>query len=108
MNALHTAQTFRRELPPEMIAALKGRFAERFDAQPGTTYLIRPDQHIAARWRTFDAHALQCALARACCGFRGSSFRVFSPGVSGSAILGDGKIPVPIISHSFTDRLKQQ
>jgi D-lactate dehydrogenase (cytochrome) len=30
MNALHTAQTFRRELPPEMIAALKGQFAERF------------------------------------------------------------------------------
>ena len=30
MNALHTAQTFRRALPPEMIAALKGQCAERF------------------------------------------------------------------------------
>ena len=43
----------------------KNRFAERFDAQPGTTYLIRPDQHVAARWRAFDASALKSALARA-------------------------------------------
>jgi 3-(3-hydroxy-phenyl)propionate hydroxylase len=43
------------------------RFAERFDAQPGTTYLIRPDQHVAARWRAFDAQALKTALARATC-----------------------------------------
>ena len=43
----------------------KQRFAERFDAQPGSTWLIRPDQHIAARWRSFNAHALQMALARA-------------------------------------------
>ncbi|MCX8516650.1 MAG: FAD-dependent oxidoreductase, partial [Rhodoferax sp.] len=43
----------------------KQRFAERFDAQPGSTWLIRPDQHIAARWRTFNAHALQMALALA-------------------------------------------
>jgi 3-(3-hydroxy-phenyl)propionate hydroxylase len=43
----------------------KNRFAERYDAQPGTTYLIRPDQHVAARWRAFDAAALTSALARA-------------------------------------------
>ena len=30
----------------------RGDFAERFDAQPGTGYLLRPDQHICARWRT--------------------------------------------------------
>lgn len=28
-------------------------------------YLIRPDQHIAARWPTFDASAIHEAIARA-------------------------------------------
>jgi len=44
-----------------------GRFAERFDATPGTTYLIRPDQHVAARWRSFDAEQVSLAIARATC-----------------------------------------
>lgn len=44
---------------------IKHCFAQRFDARPGTTYLIRPDQHVAARWRAFDVHALLSALARA-------------------------------------------
>jgi 3-(3-hydroxy-phenyl)propionate hydroxylase len=43
----------------------KGRFAERFDAQPGTAYLIRPDQHVAARWRAFETKTVRAALARA-------------------------------------------
>jgi len=40
--------------------------AERYDAQEGTTYLVRPDQHIAARWRTTDVAAVRAALNRAC------------------------------------------
>lgn len=43
----------------------EGALAERYDGQPGTTYLIRPDQHVAARWRSFDARKIGRALARA-------------------------------------------
>jgi len=41
--------------------------AARHDARPGTTYLFRPDQHVCARWRHFDAGALRSAVARATC-----------------------------------------
>ena len=44
-----------------------GRFAERFDAKHGSVYLVRPDQHVAARWRALDADRLRAALARATC-----------------------------------------
>ena len=43
----------------------KGRLAERYDLQDGTTYLTRPDQHVAARWRQFDAGKVRAAIARA-------------------------------------------
>ncbi|AOB38112.1 FAD-dependent oxidoreductase [Bordetella parapertussis] len=43
----------------------EGWLARRYDARPGTCYLIRPDQHIAARFRAFDAQAVRRALARA-------------------------------------------
>ncbi|MCF8211969.1 MAG: FAD-dependent oxidoreductase, partial [Rhodoferax sp.] len=43
----------------------KGLVAKRYDARPGTVYLIRPDQHVAARWRKFDAAQVEAALRRA-------------------------------------------
>jgi 3-(3-hydroxy-phenyl)propionate hydroxylase len=43
----------------------QGLVAQRYDGQPGSVYLIRPDQHVAARWRRFDAAAVRAALQRA-------------------------------------------
>ena len=37
----------------------------RYDGKPGTCYLFRPDQHVCARWRSFDADAVRAAIARA-------------------------------------------
>lgn len=45
---------------------VQGLAAKRCDARDGTCYLIRPDQHVAARWRAFDAAAVGRALRRAC------------------------------------------
>ena len=44
-----------------------GCLQRRYDAQPGTAYLFRPDQHVCARWRAPTAEAVQAALARATC-----------------------------------------
>ena len=65
----------KRQLPPlpqplplrgggEQIVASQ-EWLTRYDAQPGTTYLFRPDQHVCARWRTYDEHAVRVAMARA-------------------------------------------
>jgi 3-(3-hydroxy-phenyl)propionate hydroxylase len=43
----------------------EGHAEHRYDAQPGTAYLLRPDQHVAARWRAPDVDAIRAALARA-------------------------------------------
>jgi len=41
-----------------------GLFAVRFDATPGATYVLRPDQHLAARFRAFDGAKVAQALRR--------------------------------------------
>jgi len=59
---------------PELIVAgrdfedSKGLVSQRYDAGEGAVYLIRPDQHIAARWRSFDPDRIRTALIRATAG----------------------------------------
>ncbi|MDH3230018.1 MAG: FAD-dependent oxidoreductase [Alphaproteobacteria bacterium] len=43
----------------------EGLVAKRYDGKPGTVYLIRPDQHVAARWRIYDSYKVRAAFDRA-------------------------------------------
>jgi 3-(3-hydroxy-phenyl)propionate hydroxylase len=65
-----TAQALRSAdlgpLPPAVLELdAQGPAAERYDARPGTVYLMRPDQHVCARWRQATADDLRAALRRA-------------------------------------------
>ena len=42
-----------------------GLARQRYDARPGTSYLIRPDRYVAARWRQYDPAAVDAAVRRA-------------------------------------------
>ena len=43
----------------------EGLVAMRYDLRPGTVYLLRPDQHVCARWRKPSLAAVSAALRRA-------------------------------------------
>jgi 3-(3-hydroxy-phenyl)propionate hydroxylase len=60
------------KLPVEVLAvdgqALQDRdgwLHKRYDARPGTAYLLRPDQHVCARWRAPTEAVVRAALSRA-------------------------------------------
>ena len=48
-----------------MLTDRKGVAFRRYDAARGAAYLLRPDQHVAARWRRVEATALGAALRKA-------------------------------------------
>ncbi len=47
------------------IEDVQGLAVRRYGARPGTVYLLRPDQHVCARWREFDLPSVRAAIARA-------------------------------------------
>jgi 3-(3-hydroxy-phenyl)propionate hydroxylase len=54
-----------KRIGPGALTDPSGGAAQRYDARPGTTYLIRPDQHVAGRWRRPDTAGIRVALGRA-------------------------------------------
>jgi 3-(3-hydroxy-phenyl)propionate hydroxylase len=50
---------------PAAVVETEGFIASRYGGEPGSFILIRPDQHVAARFRAFDPEAIEAALARA-------------------------------------------
>lgn len=51
----------------DTIEDIDGLIHQRLDGSQGAAYLIRPDQHVCARWRHPDPSAVQSALDRARC-----------------------------------------
>lgn len=64
---------------PGMLEDSEGLVAARYDATPGSYYLLRPDQHVCARWRAFDQQAVRSAVARAT---GNSAMQLDAPGIN--------------------------
>ncbi len=67
VRTLFVVPAGRADAHADVLEDSEGLLAERFDARPGTYYLLRPDQHVCARWRRFDADQVRRAVATATC-----------------------------------------
>ncbi len=64
---IEPANTVPRKPGTMPVVVEDGTTSARFDARPGTAYLLRPDQHVCGRWRSFEPGKIRRALARATC-----------------------------------------
>ena len=53
----------------KLVVDKEGLAFSRYDASPGTLYLVRPDQHVAARWRETEVSRIVAAVTRATANF---------------------------------------
>jgi 3-(3-hydroxy-phenyl)propionate hydroxylase len=53
----------------KLVIDKEGLAFSRYDARPGTLYLVRPDQHVAARWREAEVSRMVAAVTRATANF---------------------------------------
>ena len=51
---------------PAGFADASGAFAERWGAQPGSAFLLRPDGYVASRMKHPTSERIKAALRRAC------------------------------------------
>lgn len=66
LQVLLVAENARAAVPgARTVVDASGLVRRRYDGAPGTVVLLRPDQHVCARWRRVSADAARAALRRA-------------------------------------------
>jgi 3-(3-hydroxy-phenyl)propionate hydroxylase len=63
----HQGSTYSEATPSfvDHVCDVKQRIVERYDLTAGAAYLIRPDQHVCARWRQPSVVQVEAAYRRA-------------------------------------------